>query len=179
MSLVERLFQALGYTDFQLCPSDRPDVIARFRDYHLGIEVTTLHSDEGERNKSSLLRAEEMKKTREDKDRPYFMWGTLNPLPAFRVRIEDKVRLATQYDCAKFDDLILLISGQLPMPGGVASTYVQSLSINLDMLNQTFHELLLKSPFGATYIHLLMDKVIFEWSPSTRWLHIESKNIKV
>ena len=173
LSLVERLFEALGYKNVPLRPSDRPDVIAGLFGRDIGIEVTTLHSDEKEKNKGSLLRAKEAKKAKESGGKPYFIWGGIpDPMPALRVRIEEKVKLAAQYDYEKYDDLLLLISGQLPMPKAVASTYVPTPSFNVDMLNQFFHDILSGSPFSAVYIHLIMERVIYRWSSSTHWQRI-------
>jgi len=176
LSLVERLFETLGYKNVPLRPSDRPDVIAELFGHDIGIEVTTFHSDEKEKNKGSFLRAEEAKKAKESGGGPYFIWGGVpDPMPALRVRIEDKVRLATQYDNTKYDDLLLLVAGQLPMLEAVASTFVLPLSLNIDLLNQSFHKILSESPFSAVYIHLIMQQVIYRWTPSTLWQLIKEQ----
>lgn len=177
LELVKRLLNALGYQNFKLKlgnnPGKLPDVIAMLADNRIvGIEVTEFHADEPSNHKGSKLRKEEEKKAKASAGRPYAMWGQPNYLPALRVRIENKVNVAKKFDSAGYNELWLLIASQLPQLGGLASTFIFPPFVDARVLNDSFHEMLLKSRFRAVYLHLLLVGTIFEWSPSKKWFRI-------
>lgn len=102
LHFARRLFDMLGFRDVTPTPSDRPDVLATLPDCRVGIEVTELHPGEQYGPKGSPLRNAEKKKP---KDRPYAMAAELNYLPAFRLRVEEKVAIAREYDNSRYDEL--------------------------------------------------------------------------
>ena len=169
LELVRHLLSALGYQNFRLDFGDRPDILATVDNRRIGIEVTALHVDEGRVRKGSLLRAEEEKKAKNAQAQPYVMWGNINYLRALRFRIDEKIERAAKFDEKKFDELWLLLASQLPKPGAVASTFVVPALVDVNDLNQLFHERLFNSCFRAAYLHLLIDHALYAWNPLEMW----------
>jgi hypothetical protein len=169
MELTRRLLLALDCTDFVLNPSDRPDVDAAIGGRSIGVEVTVFHADEGLGRGGSVLRATEEKTERQAGGDPYLMWGIVDPLPGLTTRIHDKVAIAVDYDRRRFDELWLLIVGQFPKPGAVASTFALSAALNAPSLNRHLHNLLSGSPFARVYLHLSLEQTIYSWTPSDGW----------
>jgi hypothetical protein len=97
------------------------------------------------------------------------MWGNLKFISALRFRIEQKVAKAKGYDGTRYDDLRLLVVGQVPEIGGIASTYVVPSFIDLRELNESLHPLLLTSCFSTAYFFLFFDGMVYEWSRSEQW----------
>lgn len=177
LELVERLLNVLGYQNFKLKPGNNPgkfpDVIAILNNNRaVGIEVTEFHADEPSNHKGSKLREEEKKKAKASAGGSYAMCGQPNYLPALQVRIANKVNVTRKFDSTGYNEFWLLIASQLPQLGGLASTFMVSALVDLNALNNSFHEMLLKSHFGAVYLHLLMERTIFEWSPSKKWCRV-------
>lgn len=169
VELTRRLLDALGRRDVTLTPSDRPDVFAEIEGRCIGIEVTVFHADEVINRKGSALRAAEEKTARDGAGAPYSTWGIINSLPGLSARITDKISVATAYDPTHFDELWLLIVGQFPKPGAIASTFALSNFLSLHELTQHFDEKLHGSRFGRVYLHLWLDQILYGWCPSEKW----------
>jgi hypothetical protein len=112
----------------------------------------------------------------------YKIHGLSSALPENKFNKQRKLQVAlfwhtscnnynytSKFDSTRYNELWLLIASQLPQLGGLASTFMVSALVDLNALNNCFHEMLLKSRFGAVYLHLLMEHNIFEWSPSKKW----------
>ncbi|MDE2148372.1 MAG: hypothetical protein KGJ55_00795, partial [Gammaproteobacteria bacterium] len=98
MSLTKLLFEAIGCSDIQLTPGDRPDVIGVIGDTRIGIEVTQFHSDETQDDGGSSRRAIEERKARSYGSRSYALNVTVDPLPGLVARIESKIATAAVFD---------------------------------------------------------------------------------
>ena len=169
IELTRRLLQALDCGDFVLSPSDRPDVDVAIDGRLIGVEVTVFHADEGPGREGSVLRATEEKTAKQARGRPYAMAGIVDPLPGLVARIRDKVTIAEDYRRSRIAELWLLIVGQFPKPGAVASTFALSAGLNTASLNQHLHELLSRSRFARAYVQLSLDQTICAWTPSEGW----------
>jgi len=169
VELARRLLDALGRRYFSLTPSDRPDVLAEIEGRRIGIEVTVFHADEAINHKGSALRAAEEKTARDTPGGSYTRWGIIHSLPGLSARITDKISVATAYDQTQFDELWLLIVGQFPKLGAVASTFASPIFLSLDELTQHFDEELRGSRFGRVYLHLWLDQMVYGWSRSETW----------
>ena len=166
LELARRLLIALDCADFELNPSDRPDVDAKIGGRSNGVEVTVFHADEGPGRGGSVLRATEEKTARQAGDGPYGLWDVVDPLPGLITRIRDKVTTAEGYDRSRFAELWLLIVAQLPKPGAVASTFALSAALNAPSLNGHLHELLSGSSFAKAYLHFSLAHTLHSWTPS-------------
>ena len=169
LELTRRFLTLLGHPHAQLEAGDRPDLIAIINVCRIGIEETKFHSDEQPGTSGSHLRAEEAKKAKQAKGRPYSVWGVADPLPGIVARIEDKIERATKYDARRYSELWLLISSQLPMPGAVAATFAFEPFVSVSRLNETTHGLLSASPFAAAHLHLAMTHGLYSWSREKQW----------
>jgi hypothetical protein len=162
-----RLFEVLNIRDPSITSSDRPDILALLNNWRIGLEITELHSDETPTSGGSRLRADEERKKYAAADRAYFMWVNTNFLPAFHQRVNDKVQRAKNYSADSCDELWLLVACQLPH--AVASTYVFSPFVLVDSLNRKSHEVLFTSSYCRAYLHLQLDNILLEWTPSKKW----------
>jgi hypothetical protein len=169
LELTRRLLTALGCTDFELSPSDRPDIVAAIGGRSIGVEVTVFHSDEGSGRGGSALRASEEKTARRAGHGPYTVAGVVDPLPGLVTRTCEKATVAKDYDRSRFAELWLLIVAQFPKPGAVASTFALSGALNPRSLNENLHELLNGSAFGHVYLHLSLEQTIYGWTRSEGW----------
>jgi hypothetical protein len=166
IELTRRLLLALNCADFVLNPNDRPDVDGAIGGRSVGV---VFHADEGPGHGGSVLRATEEKTAKQADGRAYAMAGIVDPLPGLVTRVRDKVTIAEDYDRSRCTELWLLIVGQLPRPGAVASTFALSAALNAASLNQHLHELLSGSRFARAYVHLSLEQTIYAWSPSEGW----------
>src|SRR5258706_7156237 len=142
IELTRRLLQALSCGDFVLSPSDRPDVDVAIDGRAIGVELTVFHADEGPGRKGSVLRATEEKMAKQAGGGHYVIAGIVDPLPGLLTRVLNKVTIAEDYDRSRFAELWLLIVGQFPKPGAVASTFALSTALNAASLNYHLHDLL-------------------------------------
>jgi hypothetical protein len=98
-----------------------------------GIQVTTLHTDEGLSpiQKGSELRRQETKFR--NSVAPYAAWGRPNPMPALQCRIEDKCK--KNYPGSNFDEVVLLIVSGLPQMGAITSTILFEPFLQVDKMS--------------------------------------------
>lgn len=170
IDLVRRLFEALSVSGYVLQPSDKPDVLAEFDGHRIGIEVTTLHADEGQNvGGGSAQRKAEEHISRKRAGRPYAMWGTVNPKEALVARIKAKAEHAASYRNQNLNELWLLISASLPQLGAAASTFIFPPAVNLEYLNGRTDEILRDSPFSKVYLHLILGRTLYEWTRDKKW----------
>jgi hypothetical protein len=169
IEVTRRLLLALESADFELRPSDSPDVDATIGGRSIGVEVTVFHADEGLGRGGSVLRATEEKTARQSGGGPYLVWGIVDPVPGLITRIRDKVTVVTAYDRRRFTELRLLIVAQFPKPGAAASTFGLSAALNERSLSQHLHELLSGSAFDQAYLHLSLEQTIYAWTRSEGW----------
>jgi hypothetical protein len=117
--IVDRFLRLLGYSVFSLHDPNASqgsesgaDVLAVLDGKRYGIQVTTLHTDEGLSpiQKGSELRRQETKFR--NSVAPYAAWGRPNPMPTLQCRIEDKCKKS--YPGSNFDEVVLLIVSGLP-----------------------------------------------------------------
>lgn len=167
--LTMRFLHSIGRGDTVLEIGDRPDVIALIDGMRIGIEETKFHSDEQMENTGSALRNQEEKTARLNPNSSYTTAGVIDPLPALIARISDKTTIASGYDTSQFDQLWLLISGQIPKLGAVTATFAIPQFVNIAALNETTHEILRNSSFSAVHFHLIMSHTVFTWSKETKW----------
>ena len=164
-----RFLHDVGRRDAVLEIGDRPDIIALIDGMRIGIEETKFHSDEQLENSGSLLRNQEKKTAKLNPNSSYTTAGIIDPLPALIARIRDKITIASNYDTSRFDQLWLLISGQIPELGAVAATFAIPQFVNIAALNEATHEILTTSSFSAVHFHLIMSHTVFTWSQGTKW----------
>lgn len=170
IDLVRRLLEALSIPAFNLKPRDRPDVVAEINERRVGIEVTEFHGDEGPNsNRGSNQRRNEVQISKQANGHPYARWGVVNSLPALVARIKSKVEHAESYKNQDFDELWLLVSASIPQMGGVCSTFIIPFALNLDELNRATDGTLRNSQFTKAYLHVLMGRCLYNWSPPEKW----------
>jgi len=170
----KRLLETIGFQDVELKCGDRPDILATIDSRRIGIEVTEYHADEGSGGKGSALRAEEEKKARQSNGDGYTMWGKTEPWSGLGFRLEEKTKLAETYDIKPYDELWLLIVAQLPKLGGIAATYAIYDVMKISDMNCYYHEQLCQSKYHAVFFHLIVDGVIYKWTPGERWTVLRS-----
>ena len=163
------LFATLGYELPPLCASDRPDVKANIQNRIVGIEVTTVHSDETAKSSGSRARAIEQRNAQQSPNAVIPYWGHLDPNEALIARITKKVTSASSYDTETFDELWLLVTTSLPLHGAVASTLALPVCVSIERLNFATHELLSKSRFSSAFIHSLLCPALYRWSAAAAW----------
>ena len=164
-----RFLRTVGHVNAILETSDRPDIIALINGMRIGIEETKFHGDEQLESSGSALRKQEEKIARLNPNKPYTAAGVVDPVPALIARIGDKVDIASNYNVSRFDQLWLLISGQIPKLGAIATTCMIPEFVNTIALNEATHEILTTSAFTKVHIHLIMSRTVFTWSKETKW----------
>jgi hypothetical protein len=174
--LTMRFLQAAGRRNAVLEIGDRPDVIALIDGMRIGIEVTKFHSDEQLENSGSSLRNQEKKTAKLNPNSSYTTAGVIDPVPALIARIKDKINIASNYDASQFDQLWLLISGNIPELGAVAATFAIPQFVNIAELNEATDKILATSSFSAVYFHLIMSHTVFMWSQGTKWYQCVPKS---
>ncbi len=169
LDLTRRLFNALTYKAFALAPNDRPDVVATIEGRTIGVEVTVFHAGEAPNHGGSALRAAEEKIAKDAAVSMYSGWGITNPLPGLSECIKKKIAKAKDYNERRFDELWLLIVGQLPKQGAVISTFATPIALNVELLNQNFNDILTASHFERVYFHLSIGQELYGWSRAEKW----------
>jgi hypothetical protein len=169
VELTRRLLNTLGHKDVTLARNDKPDVLARIDGRRIGIEVTVFHADEAIDCNGSKLREAEEKEARKAPDGPYSSWGVANPLSGLQARIADKIVVSAAYDASSLDEMWLLIIGQFPKSGALASTFISPIFVSIKELNQHFDATLRRSRFDTAYLHLSLHQITYGWSPNQRW----------
>jgi hypothetical protein len=98
------------------------------------------------------------------------MWGVFNYRPALRLRIDEKIAIATRHNN---DDLVaetwLVISANLPKRGAAASTMMVADVVRADDLNTLCHAQLAGSKFECALLVLHLDRKVLGWDRVGRW----------
>lgn len=176
ISLVKRLLYALRIqTDRELLESEKPDVKFEINGRRIGIEVTELYPDEGDRG--SRARSKEKREVRTACARNNFFWipqdGNLLG-EALRKRVKDKIdKINKSYQTEDISELWLLVPAFIPLFGAIRSTAVGYLS--LDQLKQSIGDLLEASnnPLNRFYFYSIFNKQLYSWDRDEEWKELQ------
>jgi hypothetical protein len=185
--IVNRFVRLLGYIQFSLCDPNAgqkadtgADVLLNLNGRKYGIQVTLYHSDEGMNptGKGSALRREEAQKKAQQ---TYAMYGNPSPWVALARRIAEKSK--KRYSPTDFDELILLIAASVPQLGGIVSTSLLDLALDLSRMNAILSPGLQTSGYSSPYLYNMMGKggpSVYEWTKETAtWRRIPRKDTLV
>ncbi|QSR87644.1 hypothetical protein EM20IM_04825 [Candidatus Methylacidiphilum infernorum] len=172
ISLVKRLLYALRIqTDGELLANEKPDVKFEINGRRIGVEVTVLHPDEGDRG--SRARIEEEREVRTACARNYFYWIIQDEKllgEALRKRVKDKIKKDKSYQTEDVSELWLLVAASIPLFGAIRATAVGYLS--LDQLKQSIGDLLEASNnpfFNRFYFYSIFNKQLYSWDRDEGW----------
>lgn len=177
--IVDRFLQYLGYAQYQLTDPNfgarietGVDVLVLLDGRHFGIQVTEFHADEGSSTeKGSQLRREEVQLA--SRNPVYAMYGNPRPYPALVHRILEKSkRRSVNLAC---DEVILLIAASIPQHGGLVSTFLLDLALDVERMNAETRSLLPNSHYSAAYLYNMMGlggPSIYEWTRQNGWQKI-------
>lgn len=166
---VRRLLLTLGYKDFELSPSDRPDVEVMLGRRSVRVGVTVFHADEGPHRQSTSLGAAEERTAKRAGNRSYAPASVRDPFPGLVRRTRDGVRAVESYDRKRFAALWHLIVAQYPNPGAGAEMFPRPAALDLHALSMRFRELLSARTVDRVYLHLFLEQLVYAWTPAGRW----------
>src|SRR6266853_2691159 len=122
-----------------------PDVHVTLADGRsIALELTIVKVDEVA-GAGSALRAKEEVLAKRAAGRAYSMWSDLNFMPALEHRMRAKAQKAASYRTDTDAELWLLVTGSVPKPGALASTFIPWFLLDQEDLNKRTHELLAAS----------------------------------
>jgi hypothetical protein len=145
------------------------DVVALRSNCRIGIQVTEY--DGGERAcgiGGVQMRAEEKKLIRAaGRTGIYAGWGSPFFNEAFPARVQAKVAKSKRYSFTEFDEVWLLIVGNVP--GAGISTFVPHRHLDTGFLNELTADMLIGSKFECAFLHIVLGDALFRWDRTTDW----------
>jgi hypothetical protein len=143
------------------------DVLFDLNGQRVGAQHTTFHSDEGHtRARGSLTRARIARTTQ----MPFGLWGKFDYRPALRLRIDEKIAKAAEYNNRHLiAETWLVISANVGKWGAAASTMIAADVLRADDLNALSHAQLDNSEFECVCLVLHMNRIIWGWDRPGRW----------
>jgi hypothetical protein len=147
------------------------DVLFDLDGRRMGVQHTTFHSDEGQTpgKRGSPTRATEERIARATQ-RPFGLFGKFDYRPALRLRIDEKIAKAAQYNNRHLvAEAWLVISANVVKWGAAASTRIAADVLRADDLNALCHAQLDASEFECACLVLHMDRIVWGWDRPGRW----------